>query len=71
MNKKNYKGPGLNPGEGAVIKAQVYDLFGNSAKQVLYGIIQVLQKTNNLSADDFKSILDDGIRFDQVKNGRR
>lgn len=60
----------LNPGEAKVLKALVFDLGENGAKQCLYGIIQVLSLKNNLSRAFFEEILDDSIKYNKLKNGR-
>ncbi|MBM4338994.1 MAG: hypothetical protein FJ110_05585 [Deltaproteobacteria bacterium] len=59
----------LNPGEAKILKASIFDLNETAAKQCLYGIIQVLSFKNSLSISFFKEILDDSVKYCQVKKG--
>ena len=57
----------LNPGEGKMLKARVYDLSELAAKQALYGIIQVLAFKVNVSRSMFEEIIDDAEKYSKIK----
>lgn len=58
----------LNPGESASLKAAVFDLSEIAAKQMLYGMIQLLSAKNSILVEHFRDCLDDARKYSQIKN---
>ena len=58
--------PILNPGEASMLKAKVYDLSEAAAKQLLFGIIQVLSFKNSVARIQFEEILDDAEKYNKI-----
>lgn len=65
------KARSLNSGEAKALKACVYDLSENAAKQVLYGLIQILCIKVNIPLGFFQDVLDDARKYDDVKGVKR
>lgn len=59
----------FNPGEAKMFKARVYDLSELAAKQALYGIIQILSFKVNVSRSMFEDVIDDAVKYSEVKKG--
>jgi hypothetical protein len=57
----------LNPMEARDVKAAVYDLSEVSAKQLLYGVIQILSLKNSIIKEQFLEILDDAKKYSEGK----
>ena len=57
----------LNPGESANLKAAVYDLTELAAKQMLYGMIQLLSSKSSILVEQFRDVLDDARKYAQTK----
>lgn len=58
----------FNPMEARDVKAAVYDLSELSAKQLLYGVIQILSFKSSIIKEQFLEILDDAKKYNQVKS---
>lgn len=56
----------LNQVEARDAKAAVYDLSELAAKQLLYGIVQILSLRQNLIKEQFLEILDDARKYNTV-----
>lgn len=67
--KKRFKIYSISEQESKIFKAMVFDLNETAAKQILFGIIQVLSKNNTMTASFFKEILDDASKYSSIKNG--
>ena len=59
----------FNSGEAKMFKAKVYDLSEFAAKQALYGIIQILSFKVNLSRSMFEEVIDDAVKYSEVRKG--
>lgn len=57
----------LNPVEVRDVKAAVYDLSESAAKQLLYGMVQVLSFKSSTTKEQFIEILDDAKKYNQIK----
>jgi hypothetical protein len=57
----------LNSVEAKDLKAAVYDLTELAAKQILYGMIQILSMKNRIIRDQFEEILDDARKYSELK----
>lgn len=60
----------LNPEQAKILKATIYDLSEQAAKQALYGIVQMLSIKINLSKNHFEEIIDDARKLTEVKKPR-
>lgn len=58
----------LNPGEAKTLKAAIFDLSENAAKQALYGIIQILSLGPQLNRTHLEEIIDDARKLSEMKN---
>lgn len=56
----------LNPVEVKDVKAAVYDLSERAAKQLLYGVIQILSFKSIVIKGEFLDILDDAKKYNQI-----
>jgi len=57
----------LNPVEARDVKAAVYDLSESAAKQLLFGMIQILSLKNSVIKEQFLEILDDARKYSQSR----
>jgi hypothetical protein len=60
----------LNLEEARALKAQVFDMSELSAKQALYGIIQVYSLKVNMSGSMFLNLIDDSVKYSEAVKRR-
>lgn len=61
--RKNFP---LNPVESKDVKAAVFELSEVAAKQLLYGMIQVLSLSSCIVKEQFLEILDDARKYGAI-----
>lgn len=59
--------PILTKDEGTTMKAEVYDLSEQGAKQVLYALIAILEQHPSVLTAVFTEILADGLKYTKLK----
>ena len=53
----------IYPDEAKILKATVYDLSENAARQALFAMVQVLTFKTSITQVQFKEILDDAGKY--------
>lgn len=66
MDKAKRLGP-LNPQESRNLKASIYDLSEQGAKQLLFGLIQILCFKDAIKREKFEEVLDDAMKYNANK----
>jgi hypothetical protein len=58
--------PTLPKEEAKMVRAQIYDLSEEGAKQVLYGMVQILEQQPSVLMVAFRLLIEDGGKYSEV-----
>lgn len=63
--------PTLPKEEASILKAQIFDLTEDGAKQALYGMVQILEQNPSIRLVAFRLLIEDGTKYSKVMMNRK
>jgi len=63
--------PLLPKDESRILKAQIFDLTEEGAKQALYGMVDILEKHPSILLIAFRLLIEDGAKYSGVMRNRK
>ena len=63
--------PSLAREDAKMVRAQIYDLSEQGAKQVLYGMVQILEQNPSVMMVAFRLLVEDGGKYSELFKDRR
>jgi len=63
--------PTLPKEEAKILKAQIFDLTEDGAKQALYGMVQILEQHPSVLLVAFRLLVEDGAIYSEAMRSRK
>jgi len=63
--------PSMSREDAKMVRAQIYDLSEQGAKQVLYGMVQILEQNPSVMMVAFRLLVEDGGKYSELFKDRR